>query len=77
MRTLLPELQQRFANGNPIHISRWTVDFLLLDSGDAHNLETPFSEEEIHKAIMDTEWNKASRLDEFSFRFVQSFFGSL
>lgn len=58
---------------NGVHISDWFVDFPRIDQLETTILKTPFEEDEIHGAIMDTELDKTPRSDGFPFPFVQSF----
>lgn len=64
---------QRFNKGNEIHISDCVVDLLSLELIEMTNLQVLFEEEEICRALMDTEGDKAPGPNGFPFWLTQSF----
>lgn len=65
--------QQRFSEGNAVHVENWSTVLLRINQGEAIALETPFNEDEIHRALIEAGQGKALGPERFSFQFAQSF----
>ncbi|KAE8678323.1 hypothetical protein F3Y22_tig00111427pilonHSYRG00459 [Hibiscus syriacus] len=66
-----------FSQNNSLEAEELDLDFLKLSIGQSLALEKPFSEEEVWEAIVNSDSNKAPRLDGLNLGFFKKFWSSL
>lgn len=72
-RKVAESFEDRFKSSKCFHMANWDVNFPSLERVELESLEMPFSEEEVHRELMDADGGRAPSPDGFTFKFAQHF----